>query len=233
MSTDAANPNLEPAVMLENPGHGHSGHFENYKGFTSGKFAMWLFLASDAMGFMGLIGAYMVLRISSANWVINALDPEFGINLTAGMTFLLILSSVTMVKALSAIQSGNQKGLLFWLGCTIFGGLTFLSLQVYEWTHFIHEIQRLRDIEYPEGISNLGMTGHQQTFFMLTGFHGLHVLSGVIYLSSIWIRAARGGYTADNHSPVELVGLFWHFVDLVWIVLFTILYLFPDPITDM
>ena len=77
----------------------HSGHFENYKGFTSGKFAMWLFLASDAMGFMGLIGAYMVLRISSDNWMVNDLDPPFGIDLTAFMTFLLIVSSVTMVKA--------------------------------------------------------------------------------------------------------------------------------------
>jgi len=218
----------------------HSGHFENHKGFTSGKFAMWLFLASDAMGFMGLIGAYMVLRISSGNWMVEKLDPEFGINLTAGMTFLLILSSVTMVKALSAIQAGNQKGLKFWLGCTVLGGLTFLSLQVYEWTHFIHEIGRLFDeaqhqrvLDGLPPIVNQGMTGYQQTFFILTGFHGLHVSCGVIYLSSIWIRAARGGYTADNHSPVELVGLFWHFVDLVWIVLFTILYLFPDPNTAM
>jgi len=215
MSTDAA---------------AHSPHFENYKGFTSGKFAMWLFLASDAMGFMGLIGAYMVLRISSSNWMVEALDPPFGINLTALMTFLLIMSSVTMVKALSAIQKGNQKGLLFWLGCTIFGGLTFLSLQVYEWDHFIHGIVTLREKAGLAGATNQGLTGYQQTFFTLTGFHGLHVLSGVIYLSCIWTRAKQGAYSATNNSPVELVGLFWHFVDLVWIVLFTILYLFPDPV---
>jgi cytochrome c oxidase subunit 3 len=225
MSTDAASPNLEHSPMLT--------HYENHKGFSSGKFAMWLFLASDAMGFMGLIGAYMVMRISSANWMVNALDPVFGINLTAGMTFLLILSSVTMVKALSSIQAGNQKGLKFWLGCTVLGGMTFLSLQVYEWTHFIHEIHHLREAAGLADATNQGLTGYQQTFFVLTGFHGLHVLSGVVYLSSIWIRAARGGYTADNHSPVELVGLFWHFVDLVWILLFTILYLFPDPITNI
>jgi len=208
----------------------HSGHFENYKGFTSGKFAMWLFLASDAMGFMGLIGAYMVLRISSDNWMVEALDPPFGIDLTAFMTFLLIVSSVTMVKALSAIQKGNQKGLLFWLGCTIAGGLTFLGLQVYEWDHFIGGIMSLRAEAGLAGETNVGMTGYQQTFFTLTGFHGLHVLSGVIYLSCIWVRAKRGVYSAANHSPVELVGLFWHFVDLVWIILFTILYLFPDPV---
>ena len=208
----------------------HSGHFENYKGFTSGKFAMWLFLASDAMGFMGLIGAYMVLRISSDNWMVEALDPPFGINLTAFMTFLLIVSSVTMVKALSAIQKGNQKGLLFWLGCTICGGITFLGLRVYEWDHFIHGIVTLREAAGLSEATNQGVTGYQQTFFTLTGFHGLHVLSGVVYLSCIWIRAKKGAYSATNNSPVELVGLFWHFVDLVWIVLFTILYLFPDPV---
>ncbi|MDH3592725.1 MAG: cytochrome c oxidase subunit 3, partial [Planctomycetota bacterium] len=105
------------------------------KEFTRGKFAMWLFLGSDAMGFMGLIGAYMVLRISSANWIVEGRDPELGIPLTAFMTFVLILSSVTMVTAHAAITKGNQKGLLRWLGLTILGGAIFLGLQVYEWTH--------------------------------------------------------------------------------------------------
>ncbi|MEM8885161.1 MAG: cytochrome c oxidase subunit 3 [Planctomycetota bacterium] len=219
MSTDA------PSIPAHIPGHG----YENFRGFTSGKFAMWLFLASDAMGFMGLIGAYMVLRISSDNWMDNALDPAFGIPLTAFMTFLLIVSSVTMVKALSAIQRGNQKGLLFWLGLTILGGAAFLGMQVYEWQLFINGMIDLREKAGLTGVANQGMTGYQQTFFTLTGFHGLHVLSGVIYLCCIWIRAKQGAYSAENHSPVELVGLFWHFVDLVWIVLFTILYLFPDP----
>jgi len=194
---------------------------------------MWLFLASDAMGFMGLIGAYMVLRISTDNWKVEALDPNFGINLTAFMTFLLIVSSVTMVKALSAIQRGDQKGLTRWLGFTILGGLTFLGLQVYEWTHFIGEMNGLLAASPLADATNVGRTGFQQTFFTLTGFHGLHVLSGVIYLSCIWIAAKRGRYTKASHSPVELVGLFWHFVDLVWIVLFTILYLFPDPNTAL
>jgi len=217
LSTDAA---VHPDTHI--PGHG----YENLRAFSSGKFAMWLFLASDLMGFMGLIGAYMVLRISSANWFDPAYDPAFGINLTAFMTFLLIVSSVTMVKALSAIQRGDQKGLTRFLGLTILGGLTFLSLQVYEWQHFIHGIHDLLAASPLADATNVGKTGFQQTFFTLTGFHGLHVLTGVIYLSCIWVRAKRGGYTKENHSPVELVGLFWHFVDLVWIVLFTILYLF-------
>ncbi|MHC4954471.1 MAG: cytochrome c oxidase subunit 3 [Planctomycetota bacterium] len=211
----------------------HTTHHEYMPAFSSGKFAMWLFLASDAMGFMGLIGAYMVLRMSSDNWHDKALDPNFGINLTAFMTFLLIVSSVTMVKALSCIQRGSQKGLTFWLGCTILGGLTFLGLQVYEWSHFILDINALLAKSPLKDATNVGRTGFQQTFFTLTGFHGLHVLSGVVYLSCIWVRAKQGAYTKDNHSPVELVGLFWHFVDLVWIVLFTILYLFPDPKVDV
>jgi heme/copper-type cytochrome/quinol oxidase subunit 3 len=193
-------------------------------GFTPGKFAMWLFLASDAMGFVGLIGAYIVLRFSypDAGWRpttgewggeaagLPPLDPIItGVN-----TFILIVSSFTMVLALDAIQKGNQRGLLKWLGATILAGATFLGVQVYEYAHLLHV--GLKMYSHPYGA----------TFYMCTGFHGAHVLSGVIYLTCIWIRAARGAYTAANHSPVELVGLFWHFVDLVWIILFTIVYLF-------
>ncbi len=187
-------------------------------GFTPGKLAMWLFLASDAMGFMGLIGAYMVARISSHDWQIPGRDPDFGIGLTAFMTFLLIVSSVTMVTALAAIQKGNRKGLLLWLGLTILGGLTFVGLQAYEWTHLIHA-----------GLLP-SKSNYAATFYTLTGFHGLHVSIGVVYLSCIWIRSKQGAYTAEKHSPVELVGLYWHFVDLVWIVLFTIIYLIPDAV---
>jgi heme/copper-type cytochrome/quinol oxidase subunit 3 len=214
--------------------------------FTNGKLAMWLFLASDAMGFMGLIGAYMVLRITSSNWMHPALDPEFGINLTAFMTFVLILSSVTMVTALDRIQKGNQKGLLIWLGATIAGGLVFVGLQVYEWSLFIHHIGDLAAVYEADLVSaakeagqtvvagnqafEAPFTNYQATFFTLTGFHGLHVSIGVIYLSCIWWRAYQGAYSAASNSPVELVGLYWHFVDLVWIVLFTIIYLLPDSV---
>ena len=201
--------------------------------FTNGKLAMWLFLGSDAMGFMGLIGAYIVLRITSPNWENPKLDPPFGINLTAFMTFLLIVSSVTMVTALSRIEKGDRKGLLFWLAMTICGGLTFLCLQAFEWTHFIHAKHELA-VEYTKATTLAApFTNYQATFFSLTGFHGLHVTIGVIYLSTIWIRSWQGAYTAEKHSPVELVGLYWHFVDLVWIVLFTIIYLLPDSVRDL
>ena len=200
--------------------------------FTPGKLAMWLFLGSDAMGFMGLIGAYMVLRISSPNWTRPEFDPAFGIQLTAFMTFVLVCSSVTMVTALDRIQKGNQKGLLLWLGMTIVGGLIFLSLQVYEWSHFIHGIHDLGVAYTAKTGLEPPFTNYQATFFTCTGFHGLHVSIGVIYLSCIWVRAKQGAYTANNNSPVELVGLYWHFVDLVWIVLFTVLYLFPDKVPN-
>jgi len=202
--------------------------------FTNGKLAMWLFLGSDAMGFMGLIGAYIVLRITAPNWQHTEfeppLDPHFGINLTAFMTFLLIVSSVTMVTALHKIGHGDRKGLLFWLGMTICGGLGFLCLQAYEWTHFIHGIHEGAVKYTAETGLAAPFTNYQATFFSLTGFHGLHVSIGVIYMSCIWVRAWQGAYTAEKHSPVELVGLYWHFVDLVWIVLFTIIYLLPDSV---
>ena len=200
--------------------------------FTPGKLAMWLFLGSDAMGFMGLIGAYMVLRITSANWFRPEFDPPLGIGLTAFMTFVLICSSVTMVTALSAIQKGNRKRLLLWLGLTILGGVVFLGLQAYEWSHFISGKTELAAAFAKTTGGAAPFTNFQATFFSCTGFHGLHVTVGVVYLSCIWVRAWQGAYTATNHSPVELVGLYWHFVDLVWIVLFTIVYLLPDSVPN-
>jgi len=184
------------------------------KGFTPGKFGMWLFIAADAMGFIGLIGAYIVIRAGAGGderWYGNL--PQLGINLTAGMTFLLILSSVTMVTGLAAIQKGDQKKLVKYLALTILGGLCFLGLQVYEWSHLI-------------GAGLTTTTGNYAgTFFIRTGYHGAHVTSGVIYLTCVLIAAKKGRYTAESHSTVELAGLFWHFVDLVWIILFTIVYL--------
>jgi heme/copper-type cytochrome/quinol oxidase subunit 3 len=134
-----------------------------------------------------------------------------------------------MVTALARIEKGDRKGLLLWLGMTILGGVTFLGLQAYEWTHFIHQIKELAATYTAETGLAAPFTNYQATFFSLTGFHGLHVSIGVVYLSCIWIRAWQGAYTAEKHSPVELVGLYWHFVDLVWIVLFTIIYLLPEP----
>jgi heme/copper-type cytochrome/quinol oxidase subunit 3 len=176
---------------------------------------MWLLILADAMGFIGFMAAYIVVRAGDGyGWPPLDIQPELGIPLTSVMTFLLILTSVTMVTALTKITKGDVPGLRKWLLFTIIGGAMFLGLQVYEWQHLIHA-------GMSPAVHNYGAF-----FFLLTGYHGLHVLSGVIYLTCVWVAAGKGRYTAENHSPVELVGLFWHFVDLVWIILFTILYLF-------
>jgi heme/copper-type cytochrome/quinol oxidase subunit 3 len=186
-------------------------------GITNGKFGMWMFLCQDCMGFVGLFAAYTALRVLSDKWY----DPGevLGIWFTALMTFVLICSSVSMVLALDACQRDNQRGLKKWLGLTVLGGVFFLGGQVYEWTHLLSEEWRRP-------------SGHNfwATFYALTGFHGLHVLGGVIYLTCMWIGAARGKYHSKNSTPIEIVGLYWHFVDLVWILLFTFVYLIaPAP----
>ena len=181
-----------------------------------GKLGMWVFLAGDAMSFGGLIVGYGILRNGSSNWPVPA--HVLGINLTAFMTFLLICSSVTMVLSLSAIKRGDQSGLRKFLFLTVLGGAAFLGLQVYEWTHLIERGMTITG--NPFGAALFGTT-----FFVLTGFHGCHVFGGVVYLSCVLIQALRGRFGEQHHNEVEIAGLYWHFVDLVWILIFTFVYL--------
>jgi cytochrome c oxidase subunit 3 len=178
-----------------------------------GKLGMWIFLAGDAMSFGALIVGYGLLRHASSNWPVPS--HVLGISLTAFMTFVLICSSVTMVLSLSAIQRGDMKGLRKFLLLTILGGLVFLGCQAYEWTHLITE--RLPEV-------GLSFSTHlfATTFFVLTGFHGMHVTGGVIYNSCVLVACLRGRYGPKH---VEIAGLYWHFVDLVWILIFTFVYL--------
>jgi heme/copper-type cytochrome/quinol oxidase subunit 3 len=181
---------------------------------SSGKIGMWIFLLTDAMSFGGLLLAYAILRSGAHNWP----DPSkrLGIPFTAAMTFDLICSSVTMVLALAAAQEKDKKALLRWLGLTILGGVLFLAGQVKEYSGLISE---------GAGITVDNMWA---TFFIPTSFHGLHVLTGVTYLSVIWIQSAKGKYTDGpkaSANNIEIAGLFWHFVDLVWILVFTFIYL--------
>ncbi len=182
-----------------------------------GKLGMWVFLVGDAMSFGGLLAAYAALRLSAPDWPVPA--DILGIQLTAVMTFLLICTSVTMVKGLDAIKNGDRRGLVRFLLLTIAGGALFLGLQAYEWNHLIHEAGMT--LTQLHGESSL----FGATFFVLTGFHGLHVFSGVVYLLCIAIQGMRGKYTAESNNPVEIAGLYWHFVDLVWILIFTFVYL--------
>jgi len=181
-----------------------------------GKLGMWVFLAGDAMSFGGLIVGYGILRNGSSNWPVPA--HVLGINLTAFMTFLLICSSVTMVLSLSAIKRGDQSGLRKFLFLTVLGGAAFLGLQVYEWTHLIERGMTITG--NPFGAALFGAT-----FFVLTGFHGCHVFGGVVYLSCVLIQALGGRFGEQHHNEVEIAGLYWHFVDLVWILIFTFVYL--------
>ena len=176
-----------------------------------GKLGMWNFLAGDAMSFGGLLAAYGALRYGDPNWPLPS--SILGIQLTAAMTFLLVCSSVTMVESLAGFQAGNQAKLRKFLALTILGGVLFLSCQAYEWTHLIEHGQSIKR-------DNFGAT-----FFILTGFHGMHVLSGVIYLSVIMARALMGKYEDPHNNELEIAALYWHFVDLVWILVFTFVYL--------
>ena len=200
-------------------------------GVTDGKLAMWIFLGSDGMSFMGLIAAYFALRAKNfAQWP----DPtaHLAIGLTTVNTFILIISSYFMVRAFLGAQQNNKSMLAWNLLFTIIGGAMFLGIQVYEYTHQIGAGFTVSGFspEYVEqwmaaneGAAIGGAASlFTATFYILTCFHGCHVLSGVIYLSVVLIGVLRGRWTTNR---IEIVGLYWHFVDLVWIVIFTIIYL--------
>jgi len=181
-----------------------------FAGVQIQKFLMWLFLASEVMFFTGLIVAYVVIRFNSATWPVVA--EALNVPLVAANTFILIVSSVTMVLALDNFEQAQaQRGRLY-LIATIVLGIVFLSIQAVEWTELIHE----------GTVPSTNLFG--ATFFTLTGFHGAHVTGGVLWILGVTIAAFRGSYD-DNPLGIELVGLYWHFVDLVWIILFTIVYL--------
>jgi len=180
-------------------------------GISSQKLGIWVLLGSEAVFFSSLIVTYIVFhgRGTSGPTSHQVLD----VTLTAVNTFVLICSSLTMVTALSAIERGAATATRNWLAATALLGLAFLTGQAFEFT-------KLAGL----GVS-IGGNLFGATFFTLTGFHGAHVLAGVIWIGFVLARALRGGLTQQKHEAVELVGLYWHFVDLVWIIIFTVVYL--------
>ena len=179
---------------------------------TTGKLGMWLFIIVDGLSFAGLLIAGVSLRAASPEiWPVAG--ELLNIPLTAFNTFLLICTSFTMVMALNCVQKGDQTGLKKFLGLTMAGGVVFLGIQVYEYSHFIM-------VDFLPSTSI-----YAAVFYVTTCFHGLHVLSGVIYIACILRMAGLNTYSADNWDHVEILGLFWHFVDLVWILVFTVIYL--------
>ncbi|MCZ6824616.1 MAG: heme-copper oxidase subunit III [Gemmatimonadetes bacterium] len=176
------------------------------------KVGMWVFLASEVMFFTSLIGSYIILRFgASETWPLPG--EVLNIPITAINTFILICSSVTMVKAFAAAEVGDKRGTRLFTLATALIGSTFLGVQILEYRELLHE---------GFGPSS-GLYG--STFYTMTGFHGFHVFSGVCCLFWASWKAFRGGYDNRAYKGLEVLGLYWHFVDLVWIILFTVVYL--------
>lgn len=207
------------AEHMEHHGPEEYPRDEHYGVATLGKLGMWIFLLSDALSFAGLLLAYGILRGGAEVWHDPALkEPRLGINFTALLTFLLICSSVTMVLAHAAAVEGKRKELCTYLALTIFGGVLFLCGQYQEYFGIVgHGL-------VSEGLK-FGGSAYANTFYVTTSFHGMHVFTGVCYLTVILVRSLMGKYDYGNHNHIEIVGLFWHFVDLIWILVFTFIYL--------
>jgi cytochrome c oxidase subunit III len=260
-----------------------SGGKEPFKA-SYGKLMMWYFLLSDAFTFAGFLIAYGALRFSMPTWPV----PDFVFSTFPGgfhhwplifvtlMTFILILSSVTMVRAVQEGHRENKNGVVFWMGMTILGGLTFLGCQAWEWTtliaaehvtistnpfgthvengvylagdghdikegdtfsagtpYLIHQVDgEWNNLPYRNDAGEIkyqefGPKAFGALFFFITGFHGFHVFSGVLFLLIIMINAASGIYAKrkNGYEMVEKIGLYWHFVDLVWVFVFLVFYL--------
>ena len=180
-------------------------------GLNSRKMLFWAFLGSECMFFGSLISTYLIYRgrDSAGPHPHEVLNIPF----TSFSAFVLLMSSLTMVLALAAVQHGNLRGTKIWLAATAILGMTFIAGQCYEFTHFFYDGLKLQ--------SNL----FGCTFFVLTGFHGTHVTVGVIWLWSLFMMAVRGKLPVERALDVEIAGLYWHFVDVVWIAIFTLVYL--------
>ena len=182
-------------------------------GVTWQKMMMWFFIVTDALLFAGLLMSYGVVRIATGSWPVQS--EVFSLTYIAAMTFVLISSSATMACAVAAAELERRKTVTLCLWLTILGGFGFLGMQAYEWAHFIQDGGGLHSNPW-------GSPVFSQFFFVITGFHGFHVLTGVTVLLVVAIRSALGRYSA---AGVENAGLYWHFVDLVWVFVFALFYL--------
>ena len=192
------------------PAHGHVTN----TGLSNEKLAMWAFLGSECLLFGALISTYLLYRGKS----VSGPTPHqiYDIPYTSVSSFVLLMSSLTMVLALAAIQRGDHRRVRVWLLATALLGATFISGQVYEFTSFIREGLTIKTNVFGS------------SFFVLTGFHGVHVTLGIVMLLSLWSMSMRGKLPQEKSEIVEIAGLYWHFVDVVWIVIFTVVYLIPS-----
>ena len=183
-------------------------------GLSNNKLLMWVFLGSECLLFGGLISTYLIYRSRFADG--PAPGDIFDIPFTSVSSFVLLMSSLTMVLSLSALQRGDYRNNRLWLLTTALLGALFIGGQVYEFTTFLRE--------------GLGYTTSpfSSAFFTLTGFHGVHVSIGIVMLMSLYVSSMRGNLRRESAETVEIVGLYWHFVDVVWIFIFTVIYLVPS-----
>jgi cytochrome c oxidase subunit 3/cytochrome o ubiquinol oxidase subunit 3 len=206
--------------------HAHALEHPTSTGIDSRKLAIWTFIGSECLFFTSLISTYLVYKGKSLvgplphtesqcmlHGQMQQCEQIFEIPLVTFGTAVLLFSSFFVVMALNGAQTGNRKRLLFWLSMTVLGGLFFVGMQVYEFYHFYHK--------------GLGYTTNlfASSFYTLTGFHGSHVTLGVIWLSTMLILAFRGKLPPEKSLNLELAALYWHFVDVVWIVIFPVVYL--------
>lgn len=188
---------------------------ETALGISHEKLGMWVFLGSDCLLFGGLISTYLLNKDRIAPDAIGPNDV-FDIPFTSVSSFVLLMSSLTVVLGITSLRRGDIRRTRIWLLTTALLGAIFVGGQVYEFTVF-----------YREGLgytTNLFGT----SFYTLTGFHGVHVSVGILMLMSMYVHSMRGNLGPKKAEKLEIVGLYWHFVDIVWIVIFTIVYLFPQ-----
>ncbi|GAB4210104.1 MAG: cytochrome o ubiquinol oxidase subunit III [Roseiflexaceae bacterium] len=202
-------------LSVTNAASGAGAHVEETSmGVDSRKLGIWTFIGSECFFFATLIVTHLIYQRT------NRIRPDFqdpkeflGIELTTILASILLASSLTMVLALAAVHRNDQRRFRFWLGATCLLGLSFVGGQVYEFIHL-----------YEEGLT-LTSSFLGTTFFVLTGFHGTHVAIGVIWLTAVLARSFQRPYTSSDYMDVEIAGMYWHFVDLVWVAIFTLIYL--------
>ena len=198
----------DTAALQERPAEEH----HKPGGISSSLLGMVLFIASEIMFFGGLFGAYFTLRSAAPEWPPPD-NPHLSAPYAAVLTAILVTSSVTMQFGVWAIRKNNQRRLILWLGVSLLLGATFLAMQALEYANLIREGMTLSS----------GVFG--STFYTLTGFHGAHVAGGAAFILIVLLRARSGQFTARYHDTVEMASYYWHFVDVVWIGLFSTIYL--------
>ncbi len=236
--TDVAEQTIEEAHDDDHGDHHDDDHGHHSSlGLSNMKLAMWLFLGSECLLFGALISSYLILKTRFITELLagnpdviagidnpglvqefiaeGSVEPLWDIPFTSLSSFILLMSSLCMVLAHKATEERDYKNQRIWLATTAILGSTFIGGQIYEFSTF-----------FEEGLTFNGSI-FGSAFYTLTGFHGVHVTGGIIMLMSLLFLSLRGKLQSDRAETVELVGLYWHFVDVVWVLIFTIVYLIP------